>query len=90
MPQIRSAAKRLRQNARRQKINRARRSAVKTEIRRFLDLITKKEGEKAREELKTIHSRLDRATARGGVKKNYASRQKSRLARKISALPAGK
>ncbi len=90
MPQIKSAKKRLRQNIVRQKRNRARRSAVKTEMHKFLDLVTKGEEAPARQELRSVYSQLDRAAAKGVVKKNYVSRQKSRLTRKVNALAAQK
>jgi small subunit ribosomal protein S20 len=88
MPQIKSAAKRLRQNVRRQERNRAVRSQLKTGIRAFFHQLEKGEPEAARRALDQVYSLLDRALIKGVVKRNYVSRQKSRLAQKLPASPA--
>ena len=86
MPQSKSAAKRLRQNEARRSRNRAVRSALKTRTRAFEAQLAGGDKDNARAKLKKVSSLLDRATARGVVKKNYAARKKSRLARKLNSL----
>ena len=84
MPQSKSAAKRLRQNDVRRRRNRAIRSTLRSRIHVVEEQVAGEENENARTELKKAYSLLDRATARGVVKKNYSSRKKSQLARKLN------
>ena len=86
MPQIKSAIKRLRQNKKSRDRNHAQRARLKSSINKFLSQIEKKESEQADITLKQVYSLLDRAAGNGVVKRNYASRQKKRLARKSNAL----
>ena len=86
MPQLKSAEKHLRQSVKRRQQNRATKSAIKTEIRRLLQSIEKGDKEGARQNLKKVFSHLDAAATKETVKKNYASRHKSRLARKVERM----
>ncbi|MFH1037897.1 MAG: 30S ribosomal protein S20 [PVC group bacterium] len=86
MPQSKSAAKRLRQNAARRTRNRARRSVLKTQTRVFQARAAGGDKETALRELKKAASLLDRAAGRGVVKKNYAARNKSQLARAFNSM----
>jgi len=86
MPQSKSAAKRLRQDEVRRKRNRSVRSALKTSNRSFLDRINGGEKDNAIVELNKVYSSLDKATVRGVIKKNTASRKKSQLARKLNSI----
>jgi small subunit ribosomal protein S20 len=75
MPNLASAKKRLRQNAKRKLTNQITKTRVKTETKKAL------EGG----ELKTALAAIDRAAAKGVIHKNAAARRKSRLARKVAA-----
>ncbi len=86
MPQLKSAEKRLRQNVKRRRRNRAQRAEIRTETRRLLRTIESGDREAARESLRRVFSLLDSAAGRGTVKKNSVARRKSRLARKINRL----
>jgi len=86
MPQSKSAAKRLRQAEVRRQRNRSVKSALKTSNRAFLDRIKSGEKENATNELNNVYSALDKATARGVIKKNSASRKKSQLACKLNSI----
>ena len=86
MPQLKSAEKRLRQSVKRRRQNRAVKSTIKTDTRRLLQAIEKGDREGARQSLKQVFSRLDSAAAKTKVKKNYASRHKSRLARRVETM----
>lgn len=90
MPQTKSAAKRLRQNIKIEKRNRSVRSALKTRMRKLLDLVEKGAKDEAQAEIPSVYSLLDKAVAQGVVKKNYVSRQKSNLARKVNSLTGHK
>jgi len=86
MPQLKSAAKRLRQNVKIRARNRAVRAQIKTGMRTVLDAVAKGELEGAGKALNRFCSLLDRAGAKGVVKPNYVSRQKARLSRRVNSL----
>lgn len=86
MPQLKSAEKRLRQNVKRRRRNRAQRAEIRTETRRLLRTIESGSRDAARENLRRVFSLLDSAAGRGTVKKNFVARYKSRLSRKINRL----
>ena len=82
-----SAQKRVRQNIKRRLRNRAHKSTVKTQIKRFTTLI--KEGadsQTAEQELRATQKKIDKLAARGTIHKNTAARRKSQLAKQLNAL----
>ena len=81
-----SAKKRIKQNEVRRERNRARKSAIKTQIRKFSDALRAGEPERARTELQASVKKLDQAAAKSTLHKNTASRRKSRLARRLNKL----
>lgn len=83
-----SAKKRVRQNAKRKAINRARRSEVKTGIRHLEDAIKSGDSAKALEQLKLVSRELDKVSSTSTMHKNTAARKKSRLAKRVNALKA--
>lgn len=83
-----SANKRIRQNARRQERNRARRTALKTASRRTIEIIASGDATAAASALRSLAADLDRAADRGTIHKNAAARRKSRLAKRVNALKA--
>lgn len=83
-----SANKRIRQNARRQERNRARRTALKTASRRTIEIIASGDATAAAGALRSLAADLDRAADRGTIHKNAAARRKSRLAKRVNALKA--
>ena len=85
-----SAKKRVRQNAKRKVINRARKSQVKTQIKRFQAALDAGDAEKAAEQYKLVVKKLDKTAATGTVHKRTAARKKSRLARQLNSLKAKK
>jgi len=83
-----SAKKRVRQNARRRTVNRARKSMVKTQIKHFQEALAAGNIDKAREQLKLLQKKLDKVASTSTMHKKTASRIKSRLTRKLnSAAP---
>lgn len=81
-----SATKRIRQNQTRHKRNRARKSAVKSEIRKFTDAVKARDLDKAKAELSAVYKKLDQTAAKGTFHKQAAARKKSRLARQLNKL----
>lgn len=81
-----SARKRVRQNAKRQAINRARRSTLKTQLRASLDSLSGNDAAKAESAVKNAAKLLDREANRGLIHPNAAARRKSRLAKRLNAL----
>ncbi len=88
MPNTRSAAKRLRQNAVRQQRNKATKSAMKTQIKTVMTAVAAGDLEKAETEFRSAAKKLDRAGAKGIIHRNTASRKKSRLSAAIRKAKA--
>lgn len=81
MPLIKSAIKKMRQDARKRVVNK--------KLRLELKKVTKKAGENpSSESIKQAYSTLDKAVKRGLIHKNTAARKKSSLAKKIQVRPA--
>jgi len=85
-----SAKKRDRQNTKRRTINRARKSQVKTQIKRFEAALSDGDTEAASEQYQLVVKKLDRTAATGTMHKKTAARKKSRLAKKLNKLKAKK
>lgn len=83
-----SAKKMVRKNLRRTTVNKARRTRVRTFVRRVEEAIEAKDQQAARVALQHATSILQRAVGRGIVHKNTASRKLSRLSSRIKALAA--
>lgn len=83
-----SAKKAARKIAARTEVNKARRSRVRTFIRKFDDAIAG--GDKAAAEVafKSVEPEMMRAVTRGVIHKNTASRKVSRLAKQLKGLSA--
>ena len=79
MANHKSALKRARQNERRRIHNRDIRSAYRTEIKKFHALIEAGNKEEAATALPAVQKVIDKAYSKGIIKKNNASRKKSRL-----------
>jgi small subunit ribosomal protein S20 len=86
MPVTKSAQKALRQSRRRRTFNLRRLTKMRSSVKRIKDLV--KEGKKA-EALKILpktYQAIDKAAKRGVIKKNTASRKKSRLTKAIERI----
>lgn len=83
-----SAKKRIRQNAKKRMINRARKSQIKTVIKRFETAVSSGDVEAASKQYQVIVKKLDKTAATSTMHKKTAARKKSRLARKLNALKA--
>ena len=85
-----SAKKRIRQNAKAKVINRARKSRVKTQIKKFEAVLADGDAKKAGDEFRILTKRLDQTAATGLLHKKTVARKKSRLARRLNALAGAK
>ena len=81
-----SAKKATRKIARRTEVNKARRSRVRTFLRKVEEAIASGDNAAAREALRQAQPELMRGVSKGVVHKNTASRKVSRLAHRIGAL----
>lgn len=86
MARTKSARKAARQIARRTAINKARRSRVRTAVRRVEDAIKAGNREQALAAFKDAEPELMRAASKGVLHKNTARRKVSRLAQAIAKL----
>lgn len=85
MPHHKSAEKRVGTNEIRRQRNVAATSRMRTAIKAVRTASTRSAGETA---LKATVAILDRTAAKGVIKREAASRQKSRLAKFVQKLPA--
>lgn len=84
-----TSIKRIRITERRTQINKARKSRLRFQIRNLRKLLGEtKSAEEAQAALPKVFSAVDRAAKNGIIKKNTASRYKSRLTKRVKALTA--
>jgi len=84
MPVTRTAKKALRQNRRRNITNVAGRTELKKAIKTYKKLVEAKKMDEAAAQLPIVYQKLDKAAKTGLIKKNTASRLKSRLTHRIA------
>jgi len=80
------AKKRARQSERRQDVNKARRSRIRTYLRKVEEAIVAGDQEVAAAALKAAQPELMRGVTKGVFHKNTASRKMSRLAARVKAM----
>ena len=83
MPIKKAAKKALRQSLKRRARNIRKKEKMKELLKEFKNLLSNKEIEKAKSLLPQIYKSLDKAAKTGLIKKNTASRKKSRMAKAI-------
>ena len=81
-----SAVKRNRQNKKRNERNTMLRSSLRTTIRRVTSAVARNDVPTAQAELPVAVRALGKASSKGIIHKNQASRRISRLTRKVAAL----
>lgn len=82
------AKKAVRKIARRTEVNTARRSRVRTFLRKFEEALTAGDAAVAKDAFVKAQSELMRAVSKGVVHKNTGSRKVSRLAARLKKLAA--
>ena len=80
------AKKRARQSERRYQINKARRSRIRTYLRKVEEAIASGDKDAAAVALKSAQPELMRGVTKGVFHKNTAARKMSRLAARVKAL----
>lgn len=80
------AKKRARQNERRFAVNKARRSRIRTYLRKVDEAIASGNKDDAAAALKAVQPELMRGVSRGVMHKNTAARKMSRLNARVKAL----
>ncbi len=81
-----SSKKRIRRNARRADINRTRRGAIRTSIKKVEVAILSGDQDAANEALKLAQPEISRGVAKGIMHKNTAARKISRLSARIKTI----
>ncbi len=82
-----SALKAHRQSLRRRSRNRSNRTECRHSLKKFAALLDDSAVKQANEALGLLYSSVDRAARRKAISKNAAARHKSRLTRRLNALP---
>jgi small subunit ribosomal protein S20 len=86
MANHKSAEKRVRQNVKRNAINRSNRSELRTKIKGLRTAIAGSDKAMSTESLGSTVSLIDKAVNKGLIHKNTAARYKSRLTRHVGNL----
>ncbi len=86
MPNIKSQKKRALTNQKANAANKSQKSALKTAIKNVLVAVDAKDKEAATIAYNEAASQLDKSVTSGIHHKNYASRQKARLAKAVNSI----
>jgi small subunit ribosomal protein S20 len=81
-----SAKKRVRQNAKKKTINRARKSVIKTQLKDFDTVVKAADKKGAAEQYAKLVKKVDQIAASGTMHKNKAARVKSRMSKRLAKL----
>lgn len=84
MPITKSAEKALRSSLKKRSFNNHRKTVMKKNLKEIKALINEGKNEEASKILPKVYKAIDKAAKRGIIKKNTASRSKSKIASKIS------
>ena len=88
MPNIKSAKKRVLVIEKKTAVNKAVKSALKTQIKKFLAAVTAGNKEEATKLYPETVSAIDSAASKGILHKNTAANKKAKLAKKLNAMEA--
>ena len=80
-----SALRQYKQSEIRRQRNHAVKSALRTQMKKVLTLVEKKDAAAAKTALNEAYALLDRAVGKGVIHKNNGDRHKSRLAARVNA-----
>ena len=86
MANHKSAEKRVRQNAKRNEINRSNRSKLRTQVKKLRSALAATDKKQSSDLLNPTVSLIDKAVNKGLIHKNTAARYKSRLTKHVSDL----
>ena len=88
MARSRSSQKSLRRSIRRGERNKARRTKIKTVLRKFDDAASKKDASAVEKVFREAAALVDRSANRRTIHRNTAARRKSRMAKRVNAMKA--
>lgn len=86
MANIASQIKRNRQNERARLRNKAHRSALKTQLKKFRAAVSEGDADTAAAHYRSAVRSLDKAASKGIVHGNYAANKKSKMAKQLADL----
>jgi len=86
LPNIKSAKKRVKVEARNNLRNRKVKSEIKTIVKKFDAAIAEKNADAASEIYREVSGVFDKAVLKGIIHKNMAARRKSSLSKKLNAI----
>ncbi|PIZ01191.1 30S ribosomal protein S20 [bacterium (Candidatus Gribaldobacteria) CG_4_10_14_0_8_um_filter_33_9] len=86
MPITKSAKKALRQNTKRRKVNIQKKRKIKNLFKDVRKLVSEKKYSEAKKILPLVYKNLDKTAKKGIIKKNAASRKKSRITKLINKI----
>jgi len=86
MPIIKSQIKRTKTNEKRRLLNASFKSSMRSAIKQVETAVANKDLETAKTAYNLASKKIDKAVTKGIKHKNYAARQKSRLAKKINEI----
>ncbi|MCP1386879.1 30S ribosomal protein S20 [Corynebacterium sp. TA-R-1] len=86
MANIKQQQKRVLTNEKRRQRNKAVRSATRTEIRKFRELVEAGDKEAAAEQLRVASRKLDKAVTKGVYHRNNAANKKSKMAHALNKM----
>lgn len=85
MPNIKSAAKRVKIAKKRTIKNRIVKSKIKSAVKEFLKFMEEGKKDEAKEALKNAIKTIDKAAGKGYIHKNTAARKKSKLQKQFNS-----
>ena len=83
MPILHASYKDIKKSAKKALRNQSVKSELKTETKKFIDLVSSKKTEEAKKQLNYLISQFGKAKSKGIIHKNTASRKISRLMKKL-------
>ncbi|HTY62052.1 MAG TPA: 30S ribosomal protein S20 [Acidobacteriota bacterium] len=83
-----SALKAHRQNLKHRSRNRSNRSSLRSSLKQFNDRLESGKTEEAKSSLSELYAAVDKSQKKKAISKNAASRQKSRLTKRLNAALA--
>jgi len=81
-----SGLRNIRRNENRRLRNKAVKSQLRTQVKRVLAAVSKKDKDESKKALTEVYQLLDQAVAKGVIHRNNASRHKSRLSVRVNAI----
>jgi small subunit ribosomal protein S20 len=86
MPNIKQQMKRMRKSEEQRQRNRAVKSALKTQMKKFNTAMEAGEKPTAAEEFARASRELDKAASKGVIHRNKAANKKSRMSRSLNSM----